>query len=576
MELLRFFLYGVFDPLFADSRTIIVVLVLLFKSLRFQTLVFSVVEAICIAVSVLDVFITGSFVSALLLALLLAPRIPFAYAGILCAVLSAAEIFITGNIAPGIVTALLGGYILFKNRKLLTFSLPSPGICGIRICAATTNKRTRLFACFLIFWLVRGTTFATGSAWEDYTQFSRNLLFIKREVPIFIAELIMYLPESFERESQRRQQSDEEWQLIQTEDPERVRILRNEFSAYVNWNEEFAGLMNRFDVKETIELSVTPTRIRPGERVHFEAVPSSETPALGASVMLVASPLGYTTTLSNRWLTNKYQSSLKFERTGVYNFTIATRPRFDRNAGKMIAYRSNHVSVTVAPESEQLSRIFFLGREYITPEREYNFPLRVFEGSTAGLQLYGEGLKGGLYNITSPEMGTYWSIEDESKVIVTKRDFDNATMLRGLASGRTRITARYGSLETQAYVEVMPRLTAPARWPQPSSAERPRAVSPPDGFVARVGERLQLEVTPFDVSQGYTFIYSCWSVYRISPKTGERGREVAFLRRGNSEKAEWIPRGTGTFEWEVTYHYAIEARNSRRVISFPQHIVVVN
>ena len=420
MELLRFFLYGVFDPLFADSRTIIVVLVLLFKSLRFQTLVFSVVEAICIAVSVLDVFITGSFVSALLLALLLAPRIPFAYAGVLCAVLSAAEFFLTGNMAPIVVTALVGGYILLKKREHLTFSLPSPGIRGIRISATTANKRGLLFVCFLIFWLVRGSTFTTASSWDDDNRFERNLLFIMREAPIFIAELIMHLPESFVLTSQRIQKLDEEWQLIQAEDPERVRILQNDFSAYVNWNEGFAGMRDRFGAKETIELRVTSTRIRPGERVHFEAVPSSETPALGSVIMLIASPLSYTTTLSSRWLANKYQGSLKFQRTGVFNFAIATRPRFDRTTGKMIAYHSNRVSVTVAPESEQLARIFFLGWENIPPEREYNFPLRVFEGSTDNLRLFGEGLEGGLYNITAPEMGTHWSIlnfRSEKKII---------------------------------------------------------------------------------------------------------------------------------------------------------------
>jgi len=115
------------------------------------------------------------------------------------------------------------------------------------------------------------------------------------------------------------------------------------------------------------------------------------------------------------------------------------------------------------------------------------------------------------------------------------------------------------------------------------SKQRPRPVSPPDGFVARVGERVQLEVTPFDVSQGHIFGLSQWQVYRISPNTGERARVVARLTGGNSEKAEWFPGGTGTFEWEVSYSYSIRyhrgdryIRRSGRAISFPQRIVVVN
>jgi len=146
-----------------------------------------------------------------------------------------------------------------------------------------------------------------------------------------------------------------------------------------------------------------------------------------------------------------------------------------------------------------------------------------------------------------------------------------------LAPGRTKVSARYGSFEAQADVLVFPEEPIAPSAPPPPSPERLRPVYPPDGYVAQVGERLRLEVTPFDISQGYTFYSSSWSVYKIHPETGKRAPvEAAFLRRGNSEKAEWIPRGTGTFEWEVTYHYVMGPRASGKIPSFPQRIVVVN
>jgi len=129
-------------------------------------------------------------------------------------------------------------------------------------------------------------------------------------------------------------------------------------------------------------------------------------------------------------------------------------------------------------------------------------------------------------------------------------------VLKGLAPGETTLRARYGSLETQVSVIVHPRhrdfLPPP---PPPPSPAPPRPVSPPYGFVGRVGEKIQLEATPFDFSKGHTFDGSGWSVFIVDPETGERRRRVAELRRGNSERAEWTPIGPGTFEWRVGYGY---------------------
>jgi len=499
------------------------------------------------------------------MALFLGPRIPFAYACILSVLLSAVDFFFTGNIAA----IMVGGYFLLKNRKHLTFSVPSFSISSLYIStSATTRKQSLIFVFFLVFWLMRGVAFTFADSWEDKTRFGRNLVFIMREVPAIIDEFTMP-PGVFSDDEAQERLREEEVQLIKTEDPDGVRILRNRFEYYT-LAEDFGRMDEIAEVKMTIDLGVTPNRINPGRRVRFKATPSWETPSLGSSVMLVANPLGYTTTLRRTWFRSKYQGSIKFEPkdTGKYTFGIVTKPRYDRKIKKMMVYISNPVSVVIAPDSSQLSRI-------LLPDRVH---LSVFEGSTQPLTLFGESLGGELYNITEPETGTFWTVEDESKAIVTKEEYNNSTVLKGLAPGQTKVVARHGTFEAQADVIVFSNrpISYETRTNEPPAAERPRTISPPDGFVARVGERLQLEVTSFDVSQGYTFDWSSWRVYKVNPKTDERGAEVAYLRGGNSEKAEWIPGGTGTFELEVTYHYSMGPRAPGEAISFPQRIKVVN
>jgi hypothetical protein len=549
-----------------------VVLVLFFSSRTPQALVFSVVEIICIAVSVIDLLMTGSVVSAIILALLLVPRIPRVYVGILCAILSVAEFFITGGIATIIVTALFWGRILYKNRKHLVYTIP---FADFRIYSATKNSRKLPIVCFMIFWLIRGVVFAAPDCFRDEIRFARNFFIVTQDIGRSIVESIArpeVIPDVLPESTYHLEIA--ESKFIEAEDPERVKLLSNNFAAY-NRAEQIAEMRKKSKDNETIELRITSTRIQPGGRVHFEAIPSSETPAMGSSVMLISYPLGYTTPLNRQWLGNKYRGSVRFsaDDSGVYDFGIMTRRLYDKKAKKMTSYNSNSVSVVIAPENSQLSRIFI----------EHIVSVLVAEGSTTELKLYGVDRNGEKYDISAPEVGTHWAVEDESKAIVTnERSYSGRTntVIKGLSPGNTIVRAKYGSLETQSDVrvfreEAIPTIVFPGEPPPPEPVEPPNPINPPDGFVARIGERIQLEVTSFDFSKGYVFHRSSWHVYKINSETGKKEAEVANLRRGNSEKAEWIPRGTGTFEWDVTYYYSMGPRLPGKETSLPQRIVVV-
>ena len=112
--------------------------------------------------------------------------------------------------------------------------------------------------------------------------------------------------------------------------------------------------------------------------------------------------------------------------------------------------------------------------------------------------------------------------------------------------------------------------------PYPPPAEPPRPIKPLDGFVGRIGERIHLEAAPLDISKGHVFLWSSWGVYWVEPETGNRGRVMAYLLTGNSERAEWIPRRAGIYEWEAIFHYnTAHRRPSRAVTSIPQRIVIV-
>ena len=370
-----------------------------------------------------------------------------------------------------------------------------------------------------------------------------------------------------ERQQERQR---EERQRVYSEDPERNRVLINHIAAY-----EWVRYLG--DPRETIELRVTPTRVRPGESVRFEAIPSSETPDLGSRV-------GFTNRnfpgapLRRRWFRNEYQGSLRLHVPGVDSFRIVTP----------YGYHSNSVSVVVAPDYRQLSWIYISRGFYSngTP-----MPVSMIEGVTTshihvrargGRRLTLLGFREDRFILSSPALGIQWTVDDESIARIVGESSDGI-LLRGLTLGRTTLRARYGSLEAEIAVYVNQRPSLPQFWNRPPGARRPRPVNPPDGFVGRVGERLRLEVTPFDSPRGYTFARSSWRVFMIDPATGRRrGTEMATLGGGDSEKAEWTPIGPGTFEWEVTYNYIGDyrmfagqrRRETGQITSFPQRIVI--
>ena len=587
--------------------------------------------------------------------------------------------------------------------------------------------------CLLIFGLILGTTFTAHASWGDRLRSIRNFFTLTRDIGGMAIDSVANPGaddlDKAEDELLRNRQ-EEENRLFDAEDPDRVRILRNDFFSY-DWLERH----NR-NIRETIELKVTPSRIRPGESVRFEAVPSPETPPLPRSVFLSANPSSHNTTISRWWFGKIYSGSLRFKPTdsGVYNFHISTFPRYDAKEGRMISHNSNSVNVVVAPDISRLYEIYLVK----APSSRIMGQIYIREGATTRLRLHATGLGGEKFDITASETGTRWTVGDESIATIEEERYD--ILLKGLVPGQTTLNARYGSMEFQIHVNVVlppaeyvihywissPRSIAPnddttiylgdtiqfvvspdvrihgpnplvewrfvkitrsivrpmhyaalpnyghvfewtpteegvydwhvryvysmtsedveaSNWsrphrrlfvtrpgnrnslagtfgvflynilpnaslprdlnrdnlivvrepaeniptessipPQPvppPPAERPKPINPPEGFVGRVGERLHLEVTPFDLSTGYTFHRSRWLVHRVNPQTGKRGATVAELRNGNSEKAEWIPGRAGTFEWEVIYHYTRPGalwlpEISAQATSFPQRIVV--
>jgi hypothetical protein len=369
----------------------------------------------------------------------------------------------------------------------------------------------------------------------------------------------------------------DEDRFVKSEDPEEVRLLYNILGAY-------SPIEDSIEDKETIRLKASPAKIRPGQKVRFEAIPSPETPKLPSGILLLADPLEKMTSLSREWFGKKYHGSFMFKETesGEFRFFITTLPQFNKKEKKMIAYRSNIVSVFVAPDVRKLSRIYL---------QEPN-PIFIHVGSPSLLTLIAERPDGKKYNISSPGLGTTWSVDDESRATVKEEvsKGDNWMMLRGVTPGETTLRVNYYGLHTESKVDVAPA-PIPANFrkmipdpndrsrlipaPPPPRPDHPYAISPPDGAIVRVGEKVILEASSFDVSKGHIFNWSSWSVSKVNPKTGKQGLEVAYLRGGNSNIAEWIPRGTGIFEWTVKYLYAGDQRVGWTDSSQPVRIQVV-
>ena len=348
----------------------------------------------------------------------------------------------------------------------------------------------------------------------------------------------------------------EERRLIYAEDPERVRILRNHFYY-------FKQFMDTANSRETIELRATPTRVRPGETVQLEAIPSPGTSALGSWVLAIQDRWNYVS-LGRQWFGNNYQRRISMQWAGTHTFRVITA------AG----HHSNSVSILVAPDCSQLSRIYLADGCGSQREREM---ISIPEGNTIQLTLFGPGLGEGRSNLSMLKFGARLTVENES-IAKVMHDHDGI-LLKGLTQGRTTLRARYGSLEAETPVEVRPSFSRRSGGPlEPPLPSGPLPVKPLDGFVGHVGERIHLEVASFDISMGHTFRESSWSVSWIDPETGERSRVMASLRDGNSERAEWIPRRAGTYEWRMTFgfHYDTDRRRIHGSISSPpQRIVIV-
>jgi hypothetical protein len=401
-----------------------------------------------------------------------------------------------------------------------------------------------------------------GSSYSDELRAAKNLYLFTRDITITLADI--FQSASLDKSGWSPQ---DESQFVRSEDPSQTRLLYNKLVEY-NWIKRRKETLD-FG-KETIVLKASRTRIRPGTKVTFEAIPSPETPKMPFTISLICNPNSHTTSLNRTWLGfgKKYRGSLTFKKTdsGEFQFFISTMPRIDRTTGQMVSYESNAVSVFVAPDRSELTGI----RLHAQQSRN----IMAIEGSSDPVTLIADGKDGTMYDISNPGLGTIWSVEDERIAVVSDEIFQGReqTMIKGLSAGKTTIRASYQGFQTEAQVFVgrlepilPPMIVDPNNpkgplipVPPPIIPDPPHAVSPPDGTVVRKGERVILEATSFDVSKGHKFSWSSWSVFIVDPADNHQGPEVAYLRKGSSNTAEWIPRGTGTFEWSVQYVYKRE------------------
>jgi hypothetical protein len=423
------------------------------------------------------------------------------------------------------------------------------------------QKGSILPGCLLPLLCLVGLIVFIGAPYSDELRAAKNLYLFVRDITWALFDMSQNL--SLDKTGWNRE---DEAKFVKAEDPSQTRLLYNRLDDY-DWVQEKKANFN-FG-KETIILKVSRTRVRPGTKVSFEATPSPDTPKMSFSILLSCSPYSHTTSLNRAWLGfgKKYRGSFTFKKTdsGEFRFYISTMPRIDKKTKEMVSYESNAVSVFVAPDRDQLTGI----RLQAAQSRN----IVATEGFSDPVSLIADGKDGTMYNISSPGLGTIWSVDDESIAVVSDEMFHGAkqTMVKGLSAGKTTIRASYEGLQAEASLLVFrlqtnfpPRMIRDPNNPNgpsipeppPVLPDPPRAISLPDGAVVRKGERVILEATSFDVSKGHSFKWSRWDVFIVDPDDNVRGPEVANLRRGNSNTAEWIPRGTGTFEWIVTYFYS--------------------
>lgn len=171
-----------FDLLIKDSGITIIILALFLSSLSPQSMAFRVTELLCITISLFDVFITGSTISAIVLVVLLGPRIPLAYVGIICALLSASNHLATGGVSSIIATAVIGVCILLKSGNSLTFSIPFSGIRVNKAISTASKTRNIAIVCFVCLWLTRGVAYFAPDSWMDEFRFTDNLIKFSQDV----------------------------------------------------------------------------------------------------------------------------------------------------------------------------------------------------------------------------------------------------------------------------------------------------------------------------------------------------------------------------------------------------------
>jgi len=315
-----------------------------------------------------------------------------------------------------------------------------------------SKKRNLSVLCFLLLGLISNPAYAGG-----FRNFIIERIFgIDSRIDPGMAERNM-------RNMHMHRLQQQEHRRVFSEDTERVRILLNDFDAY----ERARYLTNS---KETIELRITPARVRPGETVWFEAIPSSETPDLGPGLRLWLGGRDFhLPSLSRGWFGNTYRGSFRTSpgHAVVYTFRIVTP----------LGHHSNTASVVVAPDCSQLS--------WIRIHRGVLYPptttVGIIEGSTTSppIELLAESRRGWMFFgprerffLSSPALGIQWIIEDESIAVIAEERGDGI-VLKGLARGETTLRARYGSLEAQVRINVMPPfMVHPDDQPPPPSPSR--------------------------------------------------------------------------------------------------------
>lgn len=309
---------------------------------------------------------------------------------------------------------------------------------------------------------------------------------------------------------------------------------------------ENAGAVgSHFDILnvQAIKLKVSKNTIYSGGEVHFEAIPSSaiKTNLPDQITLFTKGELSKTVILSKAWFRNVYRGTLKFDKptAGFFRFAVLMLPLSIQEKNSAIFYTSNTVDVRVKPRLSDISTIFLDEGK-----------LFLFEGMESPLYLRAKGVNGLLYDISSPEIGVSYAIDDETIAVVSWDEGSGRyPAVYGRKAGRTKLRALFYNLVAEVDLYVSPPDHDMGHYVEPPKPERPYPIAPTEGMVFHKGVTIRFEVSSFDTSKGHVFDSSWWSI------KDPRGREIAYLHKGESNVAEWTPRVSGTFEWSVEFSY---------------------